>query len=66
MDKSRLFQFLSTQDAAFLLDLLSTVYDEMDHDQRRWMFGDPACPKDVSVVHFFHAGGSRDECPERR
>jgi hypothetical protein len=40
MDKTNLFQFLSTQDAAFLLDLLSTAYDQMDHDQRRWAFGD--------------------------
>ena len=40
MDKTRLFQFLSTQDASFLLDLLSTAYDQMNNDQRQWVFGE--------------------------
>ena len=39
MDKTRLFEFLSAQDAPFLLDLLSTAYDQMAPDQRRWVFG---------------------------
>ena len=39
MDKTRLFQFLSDQKAAFLLDLLNTAYDQMNRDQRRWVFG---------------------------
>ncbi len=44
MDKTRLFeflstQFLSTQDVPFLLDLLSKAYDQMDYDQRQWVFG---------------------------
>jgi len=26
----------------------------------------PACPKNVSVVHFFQAGGSGNECPESK
>jgi hypothetical protein len=38
MDKSRLFQFLSTQDSSVLLDLLSMAYDEMNHDQRQAVF----------------------------
>jgi hypothetical protein len=40
MDKTHLFQFLSTRDVSFLLDLLSTAYDQMDRDQRRWVFGE--------------------------
>jgi hypothetical protein len=39
MDKTRLFQFLSTQDSSVLLDLLSTAYDEMDRNQREAAFG---------------------------
>ena len=39
MDKTRLFEFLSAQDAPFLLDLLSTAYDQMAPDQRRRVFG---------------------------
>ena len=39
MDKTQLFQFLSTQAASSLLDLLSTAYDQMNIDQRRWVFG---------------------------
>jgi hypothetical protein len=38
MDKTRLFQFLSTQDPPFLLDLLSASYDEMNYDQRQAVF----------------------------
>jgi hypothetical protein len=38
MDKTRLFQFLSTQDSPFLLDLLSASYDEMNYDQRQAVF----------------------------
>ena len=55
MDKTRLFQFLSDQDAAFLLDLLSTAYDRMNRDQRRWVFGKlveelPPAPVDGKVL----------------
>lgn len=39
MDKDALFKHLSTQEPAVLLDLLSQAYDQMDHDQRRWVFG---------------------------
>lgn len=39
MDKTQLFEFLSIQDAPFLLDLLNEAYDQMDVDQRRWVFG---------------------------
>jgi hypothetical protein len=39
MDKTRLFEFLSIQDAPFLLGLLNNAYDQMDVDQRRWVFG---------------------------
>lgn len=39
MDKSALFQYLSNQDPDALLDLLSEAYDQMEHDQRRWVFG---------------------------
>jgi hypothetical protein len=39
MDKTRLFQFLSTQEASVLLDLLSVAYDEMSRDQRQAVFG---------------------------
>jgi hypothetical protein len=39
MDKTRLFQFLADQEAAFLLNLLNTAYEQMNHDQRRRVFG---------------------------
>ena len=39
MDKSALFQHLSNQEPATLLDLLSQAYDQMDRDQRQWIFG---------------------------
>jgi hypothetical protein len=39
MDKTRLFEYLSVQDAPCLLELLSKAYDQMDIDQRRWVFG---------------------------
>jgi hypothetical protein len=39
MDKTQMFQFLSTQDASSLLDLLSTAFDQMSIDQRRRVFG---------------------------
>jgi hypothetical protein len=39
MDKTRLFEFLSIQDSPFLLGLLNDAYDQMDVDQRRWVFG---------------------------
>ena len=39
MDKTRLFEYLSIQDAPFLLGLLNDAYDQMDVDQRRWVFG---------------------------
>ena len=38
MDKTGLFKFLSTQDLPFLLDLLSKAYDQMNLDQRHWVF----------------------------
>jgi len=40
MDKVALFGHLSTREPATLLDLLSQAYDQMDHDQRRWVFGE--------------------------
>jgi hypothetical protein len=39
VDKTRLFEYLSIQDAPFLLGLLNDAYDQMDVDQRRWVFG---------------------------
>ena len=39
MDKSALFKHLASQDPATLLDLLSRAYDQMEHDQRCWVFG---------------------------
>jgi hypothetical protein len=42
MDKTRLFEFLSSQDSSILLNLLSTAYDEMNYDQRLAVFGKPA------------------------
>lgn len=39
MDKGQLFQFLSDQDATFLLDLLNTAYDQMNLGQRQLVFG---------------------------
>jgi hypothetical protein len=55
MDKTRLFEFLSTQDVPFLLDLLSKAYDQMKYDQRRWVFGKlieelPCVPVDGEVL----------------
>jgi len=55
MDKAQLFQFLSTQDASVLLDLLSAAYDEMNLNQRRMMFGQcvrtlPPAPVDGKVL----------------
>ena len=55
MDKAQLFQFLSTQNASSLLDLLSTAYDQMNIDQRRWVFGKlvdelPPAPVDGEVL----------------
>jgi hypothetical protein len=55
MDKTRLFEFLSTQDTPFLLDLLGQAYDQMDVDQRRWVFGKlveelPPAPIDGEVL----------------
>ena len=55
MDKTQLFQFLSTQAASSLLDLLSTAYDQMNIDQRRWVFGKlvdelPPAPVDGEVL----------------
>ena len=38
MDKTRLFEFLSTQNASVLLSLLNAAYDEMDYDQRQAVF----------------------------
>ena len=39
MDKSALFKHLASQEPATWLDLLSQAYDQMEHDQRRWVFG---------------------------
>ena len=55
MDKTQLFQFLSIQTASSLLDLLSTAYDQMNIDQRRWVFGKlvdelPLAPVDGEVL----------------
>jgi hypothetical protein len=55
MDKAQLFQFLSTQDVSFLLNLLSTAYDQMNRDQRGWVFGKlveelPPAPVDGEVL----------------
>ena len=55
MDKTQLFQFLSTQAGSSLLDLLSTAYDQMNIDQRRWVFGKlvdelPPAPVDGEVL----------------
>lgn len=38
MDKTKLFEFLSTQNASVLLSLLNAAYDEMDYDQRQAVF----------------------------
>jgi hypothetical protein len=55
MNKTRLLQFLSTKDLIFLLDLLSAAYDQMDRDQRHWVFGKlveklPPTPVDGEVL----------------
>ena len=55
MDKRRLFQFLSIQDASYLLDLLSTAFDHMNRDQRLRVFGAlveklPPAPVDGEVL----------------
>ena len=42
MDETRLFQYLSAQDAAALLERLRRAYAEMNYDQRRTVFGDIA------------------------
>ncbi|MBK9091834.1 MAG: hypothetical protein IPM84_03480 [Anaerolineae bacterium] len=39
MNRERLFEFLETCDPSNLLNLLSAAYDDMDHDQRRVVFG---------------------------
>ena len=40
MDETRIFQYLSSQDAAVLLDRLRKAYAEMSYDQRQAVFGD--------------------------
>ena len=55
MDKTRLFQFLSNEDSAVLLDVLSAAYDEMKYDQREAVFGRyvealPPAPVDGEVL----------------
>jgi hypothetical protein len=40
VDKTRLFQLLSDQDNAFLLDLLRTAYEQMNPGQRHRVFAD--------------------------
>ncbi len=55
MDKIRMFKFLSEEEPAVLLDLLSKAYDEMDYDQRRYVFGNyaealPPAPVDGEVL----------------
>jgi hypothetical protein len=55
MDRTQLFQFLSTQDSSVLLDLLSAAYDEMNRDQRQAVFGQrvrtlPPAPVDGKVL----------------
>jgi hypothetical protein len=63
MDKTQLFQFLSTQDSSVLLRLLSMAYDEMNHRQRCAVFGGyvktlPPAPVDGEVlldeIELFH------------
>jgi len=39
LDKTRLFNSLSTRDTSLLLDVLSVAYDEMTYDQRDAVFG---------------------------
>ena len=55
VDKTQLFESLSTQDVPFLLDLLSKAYDQMSLDQRRRVFGNlvkkpPPEPVDGEVL----------------
>lgn len=55
MDKIRMFKFLSEEEPAVLLDLLSKAYDEMDYDQRQYVFGKyvrelPPAPVDGEVL----------------
>ena len=55
MDKSALFQHLSTQEPTVLLELLSQAYDYLEHDQRRWVFGRladslPSAPVEGAVL----------------
>lgn len=40
MDETRLFQFLSSQDAATLLDRLHKAYAQMSYDQHQAVFGE--------------------------
>lgn len=55
MDKTLLFQFLSTQESSILLGLLSTAYDQMNYDHRLAVFGRyaralPSTPVDGEVL----------------
>ncbi len=55
MDKVALFEYLSTQDAATLLEVLSRAYDQMQYDQRQAVFGKfkrqaPPVPVDAEAL----------------
>ncbi|MCP4544658.1 MAG: hypothetical protein GY832_46755 [Chloroflexi bacterium] len=55
MDKTRLFQFLSTQDSSALLGLLNIAYDQMSIDQLHAVFDQtvqalPSVPVDGEVL----------------
>ena len=53
MDKTRLFERLSTQDPSTLLGLLQVAYDMMTRDQRETVFGryvEAAPPAAVEAV----------------
>lgn len=55
MDKIRMFKFLADEEPAVLLDLLGKAYDEMDYDQRQYVFGKyvrelPPAPVDGEVL----------------
>lgn len=55
MDRIRMFKFLADEEPAVLLDLLGKAFDEMDYDQRQFVFGRyaealPPAPVDGEVL----------------
>lgn len=50
MDKVSLFEFLSTQDAPTLLELLRRAHDQMNYDQREAVFGSLMRPAALAPV----------------